>query len=355
MTKTMKAAIYQGPRSFEIQDISVPQPGEGEVLIKVDYCAICGSDLHTYTKGFYIEPGQIMGHEFGGTVAAIGPDYPDPTLTVGQKVVTNPTVPCGKCSMCRKGKTNICTNALTATLAYGKPGAFAEYVLQSKGAFLYKLPDEVSTKEAALFEPLAVAIHAVKKASPSLNEKVVVFGAGTIGLMISQVLKTIGCTQVIQVDISQPRLEIARKIGVDHIINARNTADVVEDISKITGPGYYGPGGAEADIVFECAAVPETITQALKAVRHGGKIISIAISEGDCPINVTALVQKEVSLLGSYAYTDEFEEALDLAASGKIVLDELITDIFPLSEIQSAFERQLDTSASVKVVVKCTE
>jgi 2-desacetyl-2-hydroxyethyl bacteriochlorophyllide A dehydrogenase len=349
----MKTAIYQGPREFEIREVPVPVPGDGEVLIKVDYCAICGSDLHTFTKGLYIEPGQVMGHEFGGTVAAIGPNYPDPSLKVGQKIVTNPTVACGTCTMCRKGQPNICENALTATIAYGRPGAFANYVLQGKDAKIYKLPDNVSTKEASLFEPLSVAIHAVKQANLYLNDKVVVFGAGTIGIMISQVLKTIGCIEVIQVDISQPRLDIAKKTGVDYTINALETEDVVAEIAKITGPGYYGPDGAEADVVFEAAAVPATIAQAVKVVRSGGQIITIALPESDPPVNLTAIVQKEIAFLGSYAYTNEFEEAVDLVASGKIVLDDLITHVFPLDEIVGAFEKQLDTLSSVKVVLDC--
>lgn len=353
MSNTMKAAIYQGPRNFEVKEVPVPTPGDGEVLIKVDYCAICGSDLHTFTKGLYIEPGQIMGHEFGGTVVAIGSNYPDQTLKVGQKVVTNPTVSCGTCTMCRKGQPNICENALTATIAYGRPGAFANYVLQGRGAKIYKLPDNVGTKEASLFEPLSVAIHAVKQADLYLNDKVVVFGAGTIGIMISQVLKTIGCIEVIQVDISQPRLDIAKKTGVDYTINASEVDDVVEEIAKITGPGYYGPDGAEADVVFEAAAVPSTITQSIKVVRNGGQIITIALPEGDVPLNLTAIVQKEIAFLGSYAYTNEFEEAVDLVASGKVALDDLITNVYPIDEITAAFEKQLDTLSSVKVVIDC--
>ena len=349
----MKSAKFKEPFKFEVVDVPVPEPKGKEVLIKVDYCAICGSDLHTYTMGVYVESGQVMGHEFGGTVAAVGPEY-DGEIKVGDRVVTNPTVACGHCLMCRKGTPNICMNALTATLAYGRPGAFAEYVLQGEGAFIYKLPDNVSTKEGALMEPLAVAVHAVKRARIALNDKVVVFGAGTIGIMVTQILKTIGCVEVIQVDVSQSRLDIAKQVGADYIINAEDSDDVIAEIAAITGPGFYGPDGAQADVVFECAAVPVTVVQSVKVVRHGGQIVTIALAEEAAPINVTSLVQKEITLSGAYAYTNDFEEAIALVASGKISLEPLITDVFPLTEIKDGFDRQRDTKGSIKVVIQCT-
>ena len=251
----MKTSIYQGPRNFEIKEAPTPEPGEGEVLIRVDYAAICGSDLHTYLKGLYVEPGQVMGHEFAGTVAAIGPNYHDETLKVGQKVAANPFPTCGKCVMCVKGKPNVCKDALSLALAYGRPGGFAEYVLQPKGGFIYKLPDNVTTLQGALMEPLSVAVHAVKQAKLYLDDVCVIFGAGTIGNMIGQVLKSIGCITVIQVDLSQKRLDIAKKTGADYVINASKVEDVVAEIAKIAGPGFYGPNGAGADVIFEAAAV----------------------------------------------------------------------------------------------------
>jgi (R,R)-butanediol dehydrogenase/meso-butanediol dehydrogenase/diacetyl reductase len=353
--KTMKAAVFLGKREFEIQEIPIPEPGDGEVLIKVEYSAICGSDLHSFTKGLHVMPGQIMGHEFAGTVVAIGPNYPDETLKIGQRVTTNPTVPCGVCRMCRRGLTNICKNAITATLAYGRPGAFAQYVIQGKGGVMYRIPDNVSTKAGALVEPLSVAIHAVKRAKHCMNDKVVVFGAGTIGSMVGQLIKRIGAVEVIQVDMSQLRLDVAKNGGVDHIINARETQDVVAEIAKITGAGDYGPDGAAANTVYECAGVQATLSQAVKAIVHGGEIVCVAAPEDELFINVTALVQKEVSLLASYAYTTEFEEAIDLLANDTIDVDSLISHVYPLEQITEAFEKQLDASSSVKVVLKCFE
>jgi 2-desacetyl-2-hydroxyethyl bacteriochlorophyllide A dehydrogenase len=349
----MKAAIYQGPKNFEVTEIPTPIPNRDEILIKVDYCAICGSDLHTYTKGVYVDPGHIMGHEFGGTIAKLGEDCKDMGLYVGQKVVTNPTIACGHCVMCRKGLPNVCKNALTGTLAYGKPGAFAQYVLQGGNGFIYPLPDSVDTKEGAMMEPLAVAIHAVKRAKLNLNDTAVVLGAGTLGILAAQVLKTIGNIRVILVDVSEKRLEVAKQVGIDYTINPNKVNDVVAEIAAMTGPGFYGPGGAQADLVFECAGVPQTVTQALRIVRHGGTVVTVALADEPAPVDITVITQKEINLLGSYAYINEFEEAISLVSSGKIHLEPLITHIYPLNQIQEAFETQLDTSKSVKVLIDC--
>ncbi len=348
----MKAARFIEPYKFDVVEVEKPKPEGAEVLLKVDYCAICGSDLHTYKLGLYVESGQIMGHEFGAVVEELGPDYVG-DLKVGDRVVTNPTVACRHCVMCMDNKPNICENALTATIAYGRDGAFAQYVLQGAGAYYYKLPDNVSTREGALIEPLSVAVHAVNRAKPKVNDKAVVFGAGTLGVMTTQVLKAIGCTRVIQVDMSEPRLEVAKKAGADYVINPAKVDDVIAEIAKIYGPGYYGPNGAEADLVFECAGVNATVRQAIQVVRHGGKIVCIANTEEDTPINVTAIVQKEVDFIGSYAYVSEFQEAIDLVASGKVNLDLLISEEFPIDQIGDAFECACDTLKSVKVVVNC--
>lgn len=349
----MKAALFQSPHNFEIKEIEKPSVDDNSILIQVDYCAICGSDLHTYTKGLYVNPGQIMGHEFSGTIVEIGKNCDCQHLHVGQRVVTNPTIPCGHCVMCRKGFPNVCENALTRTLAYGKPGAFAQYVLQGADAFIYPLPDNITTREASLMEPLAVSIHAVKRAKLSLNDIVVVFGAGTLGVLVTQVLKSIGNIQVIQVDLSDKRLEIAKEVGADYTINPREVPDVIAEIARITGPGYYGPDGAAADVVFECAGAPQTVIQSIKSVRHGGQIVTLALAEKTADLDVTFLVQKEISFYGSYAYTNEFEEAIDLVSSGKVRLDPLITHEYPLDDIQEAFEKTLDASESVKVIVDC--
>ncbi|MDR7238094.1 zinc-dependent alcohol dehydrogenase [Neobacillus drentensis] len=345
----MKAAVFKEARTFEVVEIPVPKPNDDEILLKVDYCGICGSDLHTYTKGLYVNPGQIMGHEFAGVVKEIGANVTG--INKEDRVVIRPLIECGKCTHCISGRPHLCEDGLVDGLAYGRPGAFAEYIIVPKpllGKVVHRLPDNVSTKEAALIEPMAVALHAVNLAQISLNDRVVVFGAGTIGLLVSQILKTIGNCHVIQVDLSDKRLETARKLGVDTTINPKQE-DVMQRIIEITGPGNYGVGAA-ADIVFECAGVPITVNQAFEAVRHGGQIISLALFEENVSFDPTALVQKEIAWKGSFAYVDEFPTAIELISSGKVNVEELISHLYSLDEVSDAFEKQLNASESVKVV-----
>jgi len=346
----MKVAIYRGIREFEVTDIPIPTLADGEVLIKVDYCSICGSDLHGFTKGLWTAPGLIMGHEYSGTIVELGPN-PAPGVEIGQKVCVNALTPCGSCDACRKGHPNLCTNMR------GGHGAFAEYIKVVKQGGLHMmhlLPENVSTKEGSMMEPLSVALRGVKRAKIDLDATVAVFGAGTLGIMVSQVLKSIGAVRVIQIDISAKRLEVAKSIGVDYVINASEVDDVLKEIEKITGPckNAYGHSGS-CDVVFECAGIPLTVAQAQKAVKGGGQLVSIALTETDALIDIPALVQKEVTWYGSYAYVHEYSESIALVAAGKVNLNALITDVFPLDQIHEAFERQLDIHNSVKVILDC--
>jgi 2-desacetyl-2-hydroxyethyl bacteriochlorophyllide A dehydrogenase len=345
----MRAAIFKEARNFEVVEIPVPKANDDEILLKVEYCGICGSDLHSYTKGLYVNTGQIMGHEFAGIVKEIGKNVSG--IEKEDRVVIRPLIECGQCKHCISGRPHLCENGLVDGLAYGRPGAFAEYITVPKpllGKVVHRLPENVSTKEAALIEPLAVALHAVNLAEISLNDKIVVFGAGTIGLLVSQILKTIGNCHVIQVDLSDKRLEVARKLGVDTTINPKKE-DVMKRIVEIAGIGSYGIGAA-ADIVFECAGVPITVNQSIEAVRHGGQIISLALFEENVSIDPTALVQKEIAWKGSFAYVDEFPTAIDLVSSGKVNVNELISHLYSIDDVTEAFEKQLNSSESVKVV-----
>lgn len=344
----MKAAVFQGPRNLVVEERAVPKPGDGEILVKVEYAGICGSDLHTYTKGLYVNPGQIMGHEFAGIVADVG-SHVD-SISVGDSVVIRPLIECERCRHCLAGRPHLCETSLSDGIGYGRPGAFAEYILVPKavaGKVVFRLPPEVSTREAALIEPLSVALHAVASAKLGLNDTVVIFGAGTIGLCVSQVIKTIAGSHVIQVDLSEKRLETAKALGADTVINPRNT-DVMEAIAGITGVGNGGAGAA-ADIVFECAGVPATVAQALECVRHGGQIISLALFEDPVSIDPTVLVQKELAWKGSFAYTTEFATAIDLIQKGKINVKELISHMYAIDQVMEAFEMQLNAAESMKV------
>jgi 2-desacetyl-2-hydroxyethyl bacteriochlorophyllide A dehydrogenase len=344
----MRAAVFRGIRHFEMVELPMPQPGDGDILVKVDFCGICGSDLHTYRKGLYIKPGQVMGHEFSGVVNKVGSHVKG--IEEGERVVIRPLFDCGECKHCLANRPHLCANSFQAGIGYGKPGGFAEYVVIPNALLnktVFRLPPEITSQEAALIEPLAVAIHAVEMANLHLNDTVVVLGAGTIGLCISQVVKAIGGCHVIQVDISDLRLQAAKRLGADTIINAAKE-NVMEQIVSITGKDNFNSGAA-ADVVFECAGVPSTVSVALKCARFGGQVISVALSEEKTLLDPSIIVQKELSWKGSFGYINEFPTAIDLVKKGKIQLNELVSHLYPIDQVNEAFEKQSDSSASIKV------
>ena len=345
----MKTAKYTGPQHFDVVDMPIPELNDGETLVKIEYCSICGSDVHSFVDG---KNTDVLGHEFVGTVEKLGPNPPE-GIEVGQRIVVNTLTPCGHCPACEKGHINLCLNRRRPN-----PGAYSQYIKTVKEGgkkMLYPVPDEVDSLQACLMEPLSVAAHAVSKAKANmaLNDTVVVFGAGAIGLLITQILKTIGAVRVIQVDISDIRLNAAKELGADYIINGMKQ-DTVAEIEKITGPRvnlFQQPG--TVDVVFECAGTPVTVQQALDVVRAGGAIYQIALPRKDPTVHLQRLAYKEVTWQGLYAFTYEYPEALELLRTGKIDLHPMISHVFPLEEINEAFKTQMDTHNSVKVIVKC--
>jgi L-iditol 2-dehydrogenase len=347
----MKAAIYKGIREFEVEDVPVIEPGDGQILLKVDYCSICGSDLHGYTQGMWTAPGVIMGHEYAGTIAKLGPNPPS-DLQAGDRITICGLTPCGVCDKCANMTPHLCPNM------QGAPGAYAEYTTPARPGALkmyYKLPDNISTLEGSMIEPLSVGVRAAKMAKYSMNSKIVVFGAGTIGLCAMQAARTIsGASKIIQIDISQKRLDLAKELGADHIINASEVDDVYAAIQEITGPvpQPYGHPGL-VDVVLECAGSPATLRQAQEIVNAGGTIVSVALPESTIEIDMPMLIQKEIAWKGSYAYIYDFEESIALISSGKVRLKPMVSDIYKLDDINEAFEKQMDTKNSIKVLMDC--
>lgn len=337
----MKAAVFKGIEQLAVEDVAEPEAGPGDVIVSVGVCGICGSDLHTYQHGSFVEPGQIMGHEFVGTVIEAGADVQG--LAVGDRVTASPIVPCGECPRCRDGRFNLCAQAWTTGIAYGRPGAFAER-LRIPGATLgenvFKLPDHVDDEAGATAEPLAVAVHAVRLVPDIEGATALVLGLGTIGQQVVQVLKAYGAGRVIGVDISGLRLKAAGAFG----------AEVVNGIDDLAGA--LGEGN-EIDVVFECSGVPRLATAALEQVKGGGTIVVLALYDGEISFNPTALVQNEIKLQGSIAYTSsDFAEAVRLLSSGEAKAGPLITHREPLEDISGAFAVQLEKDRSLKVLVR---
>lgn len=340
----MKAAVFRGVKNLQVEEVAPPEAGANDVVVRVSACGICGSDLHTYLHGSFVAPGQVMGHEFVGVVVEAGSDVT--AVAVGDRVTGSPLVPCNECARCQEGRFNLCATAWTQSIAYGRPGAFAELLRipnPVRGENIFVLGDDVSDDAGALTEPLAVAVHAVKLAEPVAGATVVVLGLGTIGQQVVQALRARGAGRVIGLDLSPLRLEAAGRLGAEPVDGA---AGPEEGLRSVLGEGE------EIDIIFECSGVSALASAALEQVRSGGTIVVLALYDDPVTLNATALVQKEIRLQGSIAYTGEdFADAVELLRAGKAQSSPLITQRAPLDDVGEAFEVQLQKHRSLKVVV----
>jgi 2-desacetyl-2-hydroxyethyl bacteriochlorophyllide A dehydrogenase len=346
----MKAAVFEGPEKITIHELPDPVAGPNDIVVKVSECGICGSDLHSYLEGAFISPGQVMGHEFSGPITQVGANVQG--LKIGDRVTAVPLSTCGRCPRCLEGAGHLCETGLASSVAYGLPGAFAEYVRVPDaivGGNIHLIPDNVSYAAAALVEPLAVGLHAAKSANPGPTDTCVVIGLGSIGLNCVQMLKACGAGTVIGVDISPARLKLARELGADIVINGKEV-DALATVQEITGIGAYGVG-ARADIVIEASGVPSLLADAISMTRAGGKLRIAALYEGVVPIDANQIVQKEMSVAGTFAYRGEFSQVLQMLSSGQVTAEPLITHTFSLDQAADAFLAQMSKDTSIKVQI----
>jgi 2-desacetyl-2-hydroxyethyl bacteriochlorophyllide A dehydrogenase len=347
----MQAAVFEGLRTIRVQTIPDPAPTADDIVIRVKACGICGSDLHSYTTGAFIKPGQVMGHEFAGEVVEVGAHVQG--LRVGERVTAMPFNACYTCEACVRGETHLCYNVTGQAIAYGLPGALAEYLRIPRatlGRNVFHLPAALSYNAGATVEPLAVAVHAVRLANPDVGAKVVVVGAGLIGQCMIQTLKARGVGLVVACEVSERRAALARLAGADVVLDP-TSGDIVEQVGDAIG---FVPRRrvAAADVVFDCAGVPAAFTQALRLVRPGGTLAITALYEESVQFDLSRLVWSEVRLLGTFGYRNEFPQAIELLRSGKVALEQLVTDCFPLAQTTAGFERQLAKDQAMKVMIQ---
>jgi len=346
----MKSAAYQGPRQVVVKEVDIPKIGSTDILVRVRACGICGSDLHSYKDGSYIELGQVMGHEFSGDVVEVGKEVRN--IKEGDKITAHPLVYCYECPMCLAGFPYLCLNKFRQSIGYGLPGAFAQYVRIPKVKLnhtVYRLPDGVSYEEGALVEPLATAIHAVQLAQPRIGmDLAVVFGAGAIGLFVLQTLRNHTPFKIVVSEVSDIRLALAQKLGADVATNPRtgNFTECIKDVGAIRGEN----SSHCVDLVMECVGSAATLEQALEVIKPAGRIILVGLGP-KTPIDITFLVQNQIKMQGAFCFLDEFSQAIELMRSKKVSIDPMISHRFTLDEIEQAFEIQSDSGASVKVLV----
>ena len=345
----MRAAEWLAPEELRLTDIPEPEAGQGQAVVEVAACGICGSDLHSYTQGFAAKPGQVLGHEFSGIVTA-APGVEG--IAEGDRVTVRPLIPCGTCAACTAGEIQLCSAGHGQNIGYGSPGAFAERVLVPRaipGQTIFRLPDQVSDRAGALVEPLAVGLRSVHLSEASPGDVALVLGAGTIGLAVTRFLKLAGVGTLVVADPSEVRRQRASALGADVVIDPieEKTSAVVQ---SITGPGAFGLG-ARADVVVDCAGNPAAFAEGLKSVRHGGTLVITAMYNRKIEINPDRMTEKELRLRGSMAYRDEFPEVIERLADGSVDPEVFISHTFQLDEVEAAFRAQLDRKSSLKVLV----
>jgi L-iditol 2-dehydrogenase len=340
----MKALLLTEYSKLEMADLPIPQPAAQEVLIRVEACGICGSDVHGYdgSSGRRIPP-IVMGHEAAGTIESVGSGVSD--YKKGDRVTFDSTIYCGECEYCRKGAMNLCGHREVlgvSTPEFRRAGAFADYVVVPS-LVLYKLPDSVSFAEAAMVEPLSVAVHAVALSDIAKGSTALVVGAGMIGLLVLQALKEAGCSQIIVSDIDDTRLKLARDLGATATVNAK-TSDAIAEVKKLTN-------GAGVDTALEAVGSTPTIKAAIESVKRGGTVTLIGNISPTAEIPLQAVVSRQIRLQGSAASSGEYPQAIDLIARGAVTVRPLITAVAPLEEGAQWFTRLHNREANLMKIV----
>ena len=325
----MKALVYHGPEQLTYEEIRTPEPGPGEVRIRVMATGICGSDVHGYLgiTGRRIAP-MVMGHEFAGQVESVGEGVK--STKPGDRVTVQPVNFCGTCAYCGRGLTNLCENKKFLGVM-DVNGSMADFVCVPE-KLIYRLPDAVSFAQGAMTEPLAVASRAVESAGELQGQNLLIVGAGTIGLLTLQAAKLKGPAKIIVTDLSDARLSVARKLGADLVVNPAK-----EDAPALIADAT---GGLGADVSIEAVGVTPTVRQALEALRPGGRCVWIGNSAKTVELNMQDVVTKEKNIHGTYIFTHEgFGRAVDLLASGKIDTGAIISATVTLEEASGFFAR----------------
>ena len=349
MEGKMKVAVMQGIGKMGFEERDIPQVQDDEVLVKLEYVGICGSDLHYYETGaigdYVVEPPFVLGHEPGGTVVEVGKNVKH--LQVGDRVALEPGKTCGHCEFCKTGRYNLCPDVVF----FATPpvdGVFQEYVAH-EADLCFKLPENVDTMEGALIEPLAVGFHAAMQADAKAGQTAVVMGAGCIGLVTMMALKAMGVSRVYVADIMEKRLEKALELGADGVINGKEK-DAVEEVMKLTN-------GKGCDVAIETAGTQITTVQTIKMTKKGATIVLVGYSKsGEMTLPMSLALDKELTFKTVFRYRHIYPMAIEAVAAGKVNLKGIVTDVFSLDEVQKAMDYSVNNKADiVKAVIRIAE
>lgn len=337
---TMKAAVMQGIDQIEVADVPKPELEPGEVLIRVGYCGLCGSDVEALHTGMY-EPGLIVGHEFAGVIAETGPGVAG--WKVEERVVVNDAVPCGACAPCLEGRLDGCESLTMVGVTHD--GALAEYVKTTVRG-LHRLPDEVSLRQGALVEPLAVALHGVRRSRLKPGDHVLVMGAGPIGLLTLQCALLAGARRVVVTEVDATRAALADRLGAATVVNPtrENVGVALSGLTQGQGP----------DVIYVCTGAPEPYRDAVSLVRKGGQVFLLGLCVEEVAADFMSVVLNDLCIEGSLAGRAEFPAAIDFVAQRRVDVESLVSHEIPLGEVVTKGFNFLTTpgSGAVKILVR---
>ena len=328
----MKALVLTAPSQLEFTDFPKPVPADDEVLLRIHACGICGSDIHGWDGSTgRRRPPLIMGHEAAGEIVAVGPRVE--RWRLGDRVTFDSTISCGACPYCARGEVNLCDHRRVVGVApveYRQHGAFAEF-LAVPARILYALPNGLTYQQAAMVEPVSIAIHAVQRVRLAPNATAVVVGAGMIGLFVIQALRWAGASRIIAVDLADNRLALARELGATDTLRS-DLMEVPAEVARLTG-------GNGADVALEVVGVSATLNLAIASVRRGGSVVLVGNLAAKTDFPLQAVVTRELTLHGTCGSAGEYPLCLDLIARGVIRVEPMISAVAPLVDGAAWFEK----------------
>ncbi|XP_076293970.1 sorbitol dehydrogenase isoform X2 [Lasioglossum baleicum] len=350
MTKDNLTAILYGVNDIRLEQTPIEEPGQNEVLIKMACVGICGSDVHYLVNGrigdFVVREPMIIGHESSGVVAKLGKGVTN--LKVGDRVAIEPGVPCRTCKFCKDGRYNLCKDMVFCATP-PVHGSLRRYYKHAAD-FCFKLPDHVTMEEGALMEPLSVGVHACKRANVGIGSNVLILGAGPIGLVTLLVAKAMGARKIVITDLTQERLDVAKKLGADEImVIPRENYDEAETVKKI-----HELFGEEPDKTIDASGAQASIRLAILATKSGGVAVMVGMGAPEVKIPLINALCREVDIRGVFRYANDYEDALNLLATKKIDVKPMITHNYKIEDTVAAFDISKSGQTDViKVMIHC--
>lgn len=347
MKGKMRVCVLKGKRELAWEERDIPQPGKGELQIRLEYVGVCGSDLHFYQEGrlanWELNGPLALGHEPGGIVSAIGEGVEG--FEIGDRVAIEPGVGCGKCKECLEGHYNLCKNVKFMAIPNEKDGVFSDYCVHEAN-MCFKLPDNVSTMEGGLMEPLSVGLHGTELSNAKIGETAIVLGSGCIGLCTIMALKARGVSEIYVSDMLDKRLEKAMEVGATRVFNSAKGENIEEFAKTLPGGGV--------DQVYECAGNRAATLQTCRLIRRAGKVTLVGVSpEPVLELDIATLNAMEGVIYSVYRYRNLYPKAISAVASGAIPLKKIVSHVFPFEDCIHALEYSAEHKDEViKAVIK---